>query len=146
MIAAFDIFADYFQILIRDRTATADDLPFRWSDETADQVFIEGDRYVVVVTARNLMAPVEVRANEEAVPFDTRQWDRVSEGMIHIPTGELIISDIGGDPSTGGGTLEVRPGRYRVHAFAGGLETISEDGIAGEDRYLVQLQFEEPLE
>lgn len=139
MIAAFDIFADYFQILIQDRTATADDLPFRWTDETADQVFVEGDKYVVVVAARNFTVPVEIRVNEAEVPFDPQRWDRVSEGMIDVPTGELVVSDLGGDPNLGG-LLEIQPGRYRVRALAGGLDSISEDGIDGDDHYLVQLQ------
>jgi hypothetical protein len=58
----FEVFADFHQFLIRDPSADWGDL--RWSPQAVDEMFVQGDGYVAVGTARNMAVPVTVRATK----------------------------------------------------------------------------------
>lgn len=134
----FDLLADFHQFLLLDASGAFEDLHLRWSEEAVQEMFVQGDDYVAVGTARNMPVPVVVRVRDEApdgVPLDV---DRVREGRLPLPSGELIVTGVT-DNELSGGRITVAPGDYDVRVLYRGLDTLSEDGLEGEDSYEVDL-------
>ncbi len=61
---------------------------------------------------------------------------------VQLPTGQLVLAGMTDDESTSP-RLNVKSGLLGVRVCYSGLETLSEDGLDGEDQYLVQLWPEE---
>jgi hypothetical protein len=139
MIRDFDLFADYHQFLVHDSACDWEDLPDRWTDETVEAMFIQGDGYVAVGTARDMTVPVEVRIDESEKELPNGGWDRIACGELEVPTGEIVVTGVT-DGARSGGRLKVAPGEYRVRVLFAGLDSLSEDGLDGDDHYVVELR------
>ena len=72
-------------------------------------------------TARDFDAPVLIRLDSER--SFTGSVDRVMTGTLEVPSG----------------VVEVPPGTYRVEVQYFNLELIGDDGIEGDDRYMITL-------
>jgi hypothetical protein len=57
MDAEFNLFTDYHQFTVSDPTADFSDLWEKWTDATIESMFVQGDRYIAVGTARDFMHP-----------------------------------------------------------------------------------------
>ena len=99
-------------------------------------MFVQGDRYVAVGTARDFNAPVLLRLDSER--SFTGSVDRVMTGILEVPSGVVEVSGPT-DNGMSGGKVEVPPGTYRVEVQYFNLESIDNDGIEGDDRYMVTL-------
>jgi hypothetical protein len=91
---------------------------------------------VVVSPVRNMTVPVEVEVHASEPELRLDLWDHIAECSLELPSGQLELHEC-----TGGscGVLSVPPGSYRVRAYFSGLDSLSDDGLSGEDRYLVAL-------
>ena len=91
---------------------------------------------VVIQPARNMAVPVEVEVSDAPPALELEGWDHVAEASLELPSGRLEIHEC-----TGGSidVLPVRPGTYRARACFGGLDTLSDDGLDGDDRYRIVL-------
>jgi hypothetical protein len=129
------LFADYHQFYLWDGGAEPQ-APEHYSDEDVRQRIKTGPHVVAVRTARNTVVPVEVEVWSTPPSLDPAGWDHVVEASLHLPTGGLSVEDC-----TGGtvAAVPVTPGWYRLRAMFGGLDTISEDGLSGHDRYHIAL-------
>ncbi|BCW20621.1 hypothetical protein NtRootA9_33290 [Arthrobacter sp. NtRootA9] len=136
MDAEFDLFTDYHQFTVSDPTADFSDLWEKWTDATIESMFVQGDRYIAVGTVRDFNAPVLVRLDSER--SFTGTVDRVMTGTLEVPSGVIEVSGPTDNGMTGG-KIEVPPGSYRVEVRYFNLGSISDDGIEGEDRYMVTL-------
>lgn len=134
----FDVFADYFQFLVKDSDADWGDLADRWTPDAVQAMFIQGDGYVAIGTARNMTVPVRVRIAQEAPSLDLHEWERVQEGTLTVSDGELQITGIT-DNGMSGGLIPIAPGVYHLRALYAGLNTVSGDGLSGSDRYEIEL-------
>lgn len=112
----FNLFADYFQFYIQDESADGD-LSDAWSDEAVEQLFAVGPGVVGIGTVRNMDVPVTVEVLETEKAVDLSEWDHVVDAA-RIP---------------------VAPGTYRLRACYAGLDTLSDGGLEGSDRYHLQL-------
>lgn len=65
MEAEFNVFTDFNQFTVADPTANFEDLYEKWTDETVESMFVQGDRYIAVGMMRNFYAPVLIRLNSE---------------------------------------------------------------------------------
>ena len=138
MEADFNIFTDFNQFTVADSTADFEDLWEKWTDETIESMFVQGDRYIAVGTMRNLDAPVLIRVDSDRPLPSGSRVDKTAEGILDVPSGLLEVSGPT-DNGLSGGTLHVPPGKYRVLVEYLNLESIDDYGIEGNDRYVITL-------
>lgn len=127
----YEIFADYFQFYLWD----AGEKPVPPSDYSHDDVVrrIKAAPHVVVIQpVRNMDVAVDLDIADAAPALDLAKFDHVAEASIDLPSGQLEIHEC-----TGGSIdiVALAPGSYRVRACFSGLDTLSEDGLDGDDRY-----------
>ena len=138
MEAEFNIFTDFNQFTVADSTADFEDLWEKWTDETIESMFVQGDHYIAVGTMRNLDAPVLIRVDSDRPLPSGSRVDKTAEGILDVPSGLLEVSGPT-DNGLSGGTLHVPPGTYRVLVEYLNLESIDDYGIEGNDRYVITL-------
>ena len=131
----YKIFADYHQFYLWDHGESPSPA-LDYSDEDIARRIKAAPHLVVIQPERNMSVPVEVEITEGAPDWSPDAWDHVAEASLDLPSGRLEIHEC-----TGGSVdiLAVAPGSYRVRACFGGLDTLSEDGLDGEDHYRLAL-------
>ena len=90
MEADFNIFTDFNQFTVADSTADFEDLWEKWTDETIESMFVQGDHYIAVGTMRNLDAPVLIRVDSDRPLPSGSRVDKTAEGILdraERPTG-----------------------------------------------------------
>lgn len=141
---SFTLFADYHQFYLRDDT-TADTDGANWNDAALkERVFVAADGFAVS-TARNMEVPVQVLIAEQEPPLDMGTWDHAVSFSIAALSGRLIIAGCT-DYLPDAARLTVPEGPLRVRVLFAGLETLSEDGLDGDDHYRIELWPGTPLE
>lgn len=136
----FEVFADYFNFSVEDDGS--DD----YVDPDAENWIAVGPgrARVTLTTARNMDVPVAVEVHEAEPPTDLDDWDRVTESSLEVASGKLMIS--GNEYAPDAPRIELAPGHYRLRASYGQLDSVSEDGLDGDDHYRIQLWPGEPLD
>jgi len=129
----FERFADYHQFYLWD-PSTNPLAPQNYTNEDVDRRIKVGPHVVVIQPERNMTVRVVVELHDSEPPFNMEKWDHIAEASLHLPTGHLQVHEC-----CGGSVAEfhVEPGWYRVRSFHGEFATIEEDGLEGDDRYLV---------
>jgi len=131
------VFADYYQFYLLDESVD-EDFGALWDDEAVERLLAVGRSSIGVGTARNMAVPVAVSLFEEAPELDPDAWDMVNECSLALRSGRLVI--LGGtDYLPDAPRLPVAPGDYRVRISYAGLDTLSEDGLDGDDFYRIDL-------
>jgi hypothetical protein len=131
------LFADYFQFYIQDEAATGD-LSQAWNEEATDRLLALAPGTVGIGTVRNMDVPVTVDILEQEPDDDASEWDRVVEASLEVTSGRIVIAGCT-DYFPDAMRIGVPPGTYRVRVSYGALDTLSEDGLSGDDRYRLQL-------
>jgi hypothetical protein len=133
----FILFADYFQIHIQDEMAKGID-GASWTPEAyLQRLALERDAFAVM-TARNMEVPLVLRLHPEEPDTDIALWDHIVEFAVDIPSGQLVVAGCT-DPFPTAARVTLPKGTYRVRVCHAGLDRISDDGLDGEDHYLVEL-------
>jgi hypothetical protein len=134
---AFELFADYHQILLAD---DRDPPPVCLEISEADcrRRLSLAPGLVVVHTARNMTVPVVIEIRPDAPPLDEAGWDHVTECSLEVETGRIVVAGLT-DYWPDAARIGVKPGSWRVRALHAGLDTLSPDGLDGEDRYRLVL-------
>lgn len=132
---AAEVFADYNQFYLWDR-GTNPEAPVDYTDEDVERRIKTGPNVVVIQPERNMAVAVEIEIHDGEPPLVPGDWDHIGEASLHLPTGQLQVHECTGGPVA---DFVVEPGWYRVRSFHGGLNTISPDGLEGEDHYRVVL-------
>ncbi|GJE62118.1 hypothetical protein [Methylobacterium trifolii] len=135
MIKRYSIFADYHQFYLWDHGASPD-APTGYTEEDTVRRIKTGPFVVVVQPERNMDVPVDFEITDAPPDLDLDAWDHVAEASLDLPSGRLEIHEC-----TGGSVdvLAVSAGTYRVRTYHGGLGTLSEDGLDGDDHYRIVL-------
>jgi hypothetical protein len=131
----YDVFADYFQFYLQDEVERPE-APTDYTEEDIGRR-IKAARFVVVIQpVRNMTVPVEVEVTDASPALVLEDWDHIAEASLELPSGRLEIHEC-----TGGSidVLPVPPGTYRARACFGGLDSLSHDGLDGDDRYRIVL-------
>ncbi|EXL06528.1 hypothetical protein BG46_17410 [Brucella anthropi] len=131
-----NLFADYFQIYLRDEAHP--DLPGDCTDEAISQRLMAGPYAVILHTARNMTVPIRVEWHDQRPALDLNAYQHVVESRFDCPSGQLVLAGLTDYDATAP-RLSVKAGRLGVRASFSGLDTLSEDGLEGDDQYLVQL-------
>lgn len=131
-----NLFADYFQVYLRD--AAHPDLPNDYTDDAIARRLMVGRHAVILHTARNMTVPIRVEWHDQYPAFDPASYQHVVEAGFDCPSGQLVLAGLT-DYDPAAPRLSVKAGLLGVRANLSGLDTLSEDGLDGDDRYVVQL-------
>ncbi|CAA2100197.1 hypothetical protein [Variovorax paradoxus] len=133
----FTLFADYFQFYIQDESADSD-LSDAWTEEAVERMLAVEAGVVGIGTARNMDVPVTVEILDAPPPLEPDRWDHIVECTLVNGSANLAIAGCT-DYFPDAARIPAPPGTYRLRACYAGLDTLSEDGLEGDDRYLLQL-------
>ncbi|MQB45341.1 hypothetical protein [Rhizobium sp. ICMP 5592] len=131
-----NLFADYFQIYLRDETHP--DLPDDYTDEVIARRLAAGPYAIILHTARNMTVLVCVEWHDQCPALDLDAYQHVAEAGFHCPSGQLMLAGLT-DYGPTAPRLAVKAGALGMRVNMSGLDTLSEDGLDGDDHYLVQL-------
>jgi len=133
--AEVDVFADYHQFYVWDGGMNPL-APEDWSDEDVMNRAKVAEHVFVVCPVRNTAVPVRISLHKVEPALNLKDYDHVVQGSVALPTGQLQVHEC-----TGGEVLawNVEPGMYRVLALFSGLDTLSPNGLDGQDAYHVVL-------
>lgn len=134
---SLNLFADYHQFYLQDEQAETD-TPADWGEQLTTHMIAVDPGIVGIGTARNMTVPVRVDLLVTRPDDDFDGWDHVAEASLEVPSGQIVIAGCT-DYFPEAKRLPVSPGSYRVRVYSGGLNTLSEDGLDGEDHYQVVL-------
>ncbi len=137
MVQTYPLFADYFQFYLQDEAAEGN-LGEAWTDQAVEDLLALAPGTIGVGTVRNMEVPVSLEITSAAPALELEDWDHAVECDIDVPTGRLVIAGCT-DYFPDAARIMVEPGTYRVRIRYGALDTLSKDGLDGEDRYDVVL-------
>jgi hypothetical protein len=93
---------------------------------------------VGVGTVRNMDVPVVVDVTDEAPNDDVADWDQVNECSLDVSSGLIVIAGCT-DYFPEAARIAVPAGSYRARVYYRGLDSLSDDGLEGDDHYRVVL-------
>ncbi|MDK4705855.1 MULTISPECIES: hypothetical protein [unclassified Rhizobium] len=131
-----DLFADYFQIYLRDEAHP--DLPEDYTEEVIARRLAVGPNAIILHTARNTAVPVQIEWHDQRPATDLDIYQHVAEATLDCPSGQLVLAGLT-DYEPDAPRLAVKAGLLGIRVCMSGIDTLSEDGLHGDDRYLVQL-------
>lgn len=131
-----ELFADYFQLLIGRPEVLPQAIPTDWNDDSLADRLVCFPGGAVATTERNMSVPVRVSLHADR-PDGEDAADHVVSGWIE--TGGILLvaglmDDLAKTPR-----LAVPPGGLGVRVSSHGLDTLSVDGLDGDDRYAIAL-------
>lgn len=132
-----EVFADYHQFYVCDGAELAD-TSLIWSDDTVERMLAVAPGLVAVGTARNMTVPVVLELLDAAPAGDFAEWERVIDCGLAVPSGRVAVAGCT-DYFPDCPRFDVAAGDYRARVSYAGLDSLSEDGLEGEDRYRIQL-------
>ncbi|MHC5256384.1 hypothetical protein ACYSUO_00745 [Streptomyces sp. UC4497] len=133
------VLADYSTLLIQDDDADLGEPELGWFDALAEDWINTAPGVVGIGAARpfNVPVTVDVRRAPPADDTELRQADHVTQAGLALPSGRLLISMQ--DTSDKIPRIPLASGNYAVRTYSHGLDSVSEDGLEGEDHYHVVL-------
>lgn len=137
-----ELLADYGQIHIVDPDHATGEGP-AWTSEEVEAMLALGPGIVAFGTARSMETPVRVELHAERPGVDPDQWDQIAECFISSPSRRILVKGpTEYDPDAF--ALDLPSSCMAVRILWTGLDSIGEDGLEGDDRYVVQLWPGEP--
>lgn len=131
------VFADYFQFFVQDEAANEDFGPL-WTDEAVERLIAAGDCSVGIGTVRNMSVPIALTIHADEPEDDFHEWDLVNECSFTVRSGRIAILGCT-DALPEAARISLAPGPYRLRVSYSGLDSLSEDGLDGDDFYRLQL-------
>jgi hypothetical protein len=140
----YELFADYHQFYLQDEGASGN-LSDAWTPAASERLLALAECTIGVGTVRSMTVPVTVEIVDAAPTDEWAVWDHVNECSIEIPSGRIVIAGCT-DYFPDAARIELTPGCYRARVYYGGLKSLSEDGLSGEDHYEIVLWPGDPIE
>ncbi|NIG56494.1 hypothetical protein [Chitinophaga sp. Cy-1792] len=134
---SLSVFADYNQIFVNDRSKVELYFPV-WSEMDYFAMLHNDANGVVISTLRNMEVEVFINVCAERPGMSNADWDQVVESYLFLPTGKLVVSGTT-DFLQDSFQLDVPIGGYHMLVCFSGLNSISENGLDGNDQYHVFL-------
>ncbi len=149
MLTRYTIETSYHQIYVVDSNYVYSDSVNMW-DPPALSYLIEdniaepllgktpSDSIVISTKRWGVKMGVEVELLEHRPILETDAWDHVVECSLNVPSGRIIIYGLmyGAHNAP---TFDIAPGTYNAFVYYGGFDSLSEDGLEGNDHYRVTL-------
>jgi len=140
----FELFADYHQFYLQDEEADGN-LSNSWTEQATKDLLALAPGTIGVGTVRDMDVPVIVEVHDSEPTEDLTSWHHVTECSIDIPSGKVVVAGCT-DYFPDAARISVEPGVYRARIFYGELDSLSEDGLDGDDKYKVALWRGEMIE
>lgn len=134
----FNVFADYHQFYLQDDDQSKGDLSDAWTKESADRLLAVAPHVIGIGTIRNMTVPVSVAVHESRPAIEEDEWDYITTASLKIDTGRMVIAGCS-DDFADAARIEMAPGRYEAIVCYGKLDSLSANGLEGEDSYHVHL-------
>ncbi len=141
----YELFADYHQFYIQDDDEAKGDLGDSWSQEAVDRLLATASGTVGVGTVRNMDVPVSIEVHKSNPNINMNDWEHVVLCSLQCDTGSLVVAGCT-DYFPDAARISVAPCVFDVLVCFKGLNTLSEDGLDGDDQYYVFLYPGEPRE
>lgn len=132
-----EVFADYHQVYLHDESSESD-FSTRWNDEAYRYMAAVVDGAIGLFTARSLDVPVEISICGSETPLDVDAWEHVVSCGIELRSGTLVVRGPS-DYLPEAQRISVKPGYYAANLLYRGFDTLSEDGLDGDDYYRIVL-------
>ena len=129
------VFADYHQFYLWD-AGVGPSAPGDYTAADIRRLVKVSPNVVVVQPVRNMTVPVDVEVHASDPGFDEGPWDHIVECSLDLPTGRLQIHECTGPDRL---SLSIAPGTYNIRVLFAGLDTLSDNGVDGFDRYRIDL-------
>ena len=127
------LFADYYQFYIQDENVEGN-LSDAWTDQAVERLLAVAQGTVGIGTVRNVDVPVTIAVLEGQPAFDADEFDQVVECSIVVEGGAIVVAGCT-DFFPDAARIKIPSGPYRVRASFEGLESVSADGLQGNDQY-----------
>ena len=114
-----------------------------WTNAEVESMLALGPGVVAFGTARNMETSVRVELHDGRPCVDEHEWDQIAECFISSQSRRILIKGAT-DYDVDAFKLDLPSSRMTVRIMWGGLDRISEDGLDGDDHYVVQLWPAEP--
>jgi hypothetical protein len=131
------LFADYHQFYIQDEKVDGN-LSNAWTDEAVERLLAVAPGTVGVGTVRNVDVPVTIAVLEREPVLDADKFDQVVECSIAVESGAIVAAGCT-DYFPDAARIKIPSGSYRVRVSFEGLDSVSADGLEGNDHYHLQL-------
>ncbi len=131
------LFADYFQFYLQDDSPEAGGQN-PWNGQATDDLLAVAPGLVCVKTARNMIVPVQVRIHGADPGLTTDGWDHVTECCLTVRSGRIVVAGCP-DYLRDATRIAVELRVYSVRILYKNLESLSANGLEGEDQYVVLL-------
>lgn len=131
------LFADYFQFYIQDEKVDGN-LSDAWTDEAAGRLLAVASGTAGIGTVRNVAVPVTIVVLEREPMREASKFDHVVECSIAVESGAIVVAGCT-DYFPDAVRIKIPSGPYRVRASFEGLDSVSADGLGGNDQYHLQL-------
>lgn len=129
-----ELFADYHQFYLQDDEAGKGNLGEAWTEGATERLLAVADYVIGIGTVRNMDVQVAVTSCENEPSINTDDWQYIVMSSIECETGRLVVAGCT-DYFPDAQRIELLPGHYQVLVCFNGLDTISEDGLDGDDQY-----------
>lgn len=131
------LFADYHQFYIQDESVDGN-LSDAWTDDAVKRLLAVAPGTVGIGTVRNVDVPVTISILEREPVFDPEEFDQVVECSVAVESGSIVAAGCT-DYFPDAMRIKIPSGLYRVRASFEGLDSVSADGLEGNDQYHLQL-------
>jgi hypothetical protein len=132
------IFADYHQFYLQDDDERFGDLSDAWTPEATEKLMAIAEHVVGIGTVRSMEVPVRIEVGPKLPNLEPSQWDKVNQASLVCSTGRIVIAGCT-DYFPDARRLSVSPGTYDVLVGYKNLNSLSEDGLEGDDSYHIFL-------
>ena len=140
----FELFADYHQFYLQDEKADGD-LSDSWTEQATENLLALALGTIGVGTVRDMDVPVTIEVHDSEPKEDLTLWEQINECSIDVPSGRIVVAG-STDYFPDAARISVEPGTYRARIYYSELDTLSEDGLDGDDKYKVALWRGEEIE
>lgn len=134
---SFTLFADYYQFYLQDEGADGG-LPGGRNEQATKDLLAVAPGTISVGTVRNMDVPVEIEIRDSEPAGDSDEWGHVTECGIEIPSGRIVVAGCM-DYFPEAARISATAGSYRARIYYGNLDSLSEDGLDGDDHYKITL-------
>jgi hypothetical protein len=133
----YKLFADYHQFYVQDEGVEGN-LGDRWTPDAVARDLAVAPGTIGIGTVRNATVPVVVEITDGKPDDDMNGWGQVTECSIEVASGRLVVAGCT-DYFPDAARIDMPPGSYRARIYSGNLNSLSDDGLNGDDHYRVVL-------
>jgi hypothetical protein len=133
-----EIFADYYQVLLFDRSADITAVADAWTDDAVRDRLAVTSQALGLGTLRptTVSFDVQVQGDDDCQLLD---GDHVVQTTLDVPSGQLVLAG----PTAAADSwhrFNVEPGRWLVRYVISNAASVDASELHGDERYHVQLR------